>query len=171
MSRNKKSRRRRWLRAAKLLPFVPLAGRAPLYARLLWALVVDPRVPVGRKLLLGLAAGYVILPFDLVPERIPVLGAIDDVAVVVLAVDAFLDGLPATIVSEKLDQLGIPRSELESDLARVRRLVPRPVRDVVAWLPGAFESVGRYIAGHDLDDRLAEMLDSVRRPHTEEEPA
>jgi len=42
-----------------LLPFLPLAGKAPLYARLLWSLASDARVPASRKALLGLAAeGY-----------------------------------------------------------------------------------------------------------------
>ena len=47
------SRRRgpRFLRVLNMLPFLPLAGRAPSYARLLWALAMDPRVPPSRKAL------------------------------------------------------------------------------------------------------------------------
>lgn len=134
------------LRALSLLPFLPLAGRAPLYARLLFALVSDPRVPASRKALLGLAGAYVLSPFDLVPDRIPVVGAIDDIAVMVLAVDVFLAGLPEGLVTEKLVQLGIPPSELESDLSRVRRLVPRPVRALVARLPAILDRIQRYIS-------------------------
>jgi len=43
------------LRVLNILPFLPLAGRAPTYARLLWALATDPRVPPSRKALLGIA--------------------------------------------------------------------------------------------------------------------
>src|SRR3989337_523298 len=79
-------------RALHLLPFLPLASRAPLYARLLWALASDPRVPASRKALLGLAGAYIVSPLDLIPVWIPVLGAVDDVAVMVIAIDVFLEG-------------------------------------------------------------------------------
>ncbi len=129
------------LRVLNRLPFLPLAGKAPTYARLLWALASDPRVPATRKALLGLAGVYIVAPFDLVPERIPFIGALDDVAVMVLAIDVFLEGLPDTLVQEKLAELGIPRSELEDDLARVRRVVPKPIRALAARVPGLLDRV------------------------------
>lgn len=116
-----------------------------MYARLLWALASDSRVPAARKALLGLAGAYIVSPFDLVPERIPFIGAIDDVAVMVLAIDVFLEGLPQGLVGEKLDELGIPRSDLDSDLARVRRIVPRPVRAMAARLPGVIDRVAAQV--------------------------
>ena len=76
-----------------LLPFLPLASKAPLYARLLWSLASDSRVPNSRKALLGLAGAYIVSPLDLIPEWLPIVGAIDDVAVMVLAIDVFLEGL------------------------------------------------------------------------------
>jgi uncharacterized membrane protein YkvA (DUF1232 family) len=133
------------LRALNLLPFLPLAGRAPMYARLLWALATDPRVPAARKAMLGIAGAYIVAPFDLIPERIPLVGALDDVAVMVLAIDVFLEGLPEGLVGEKLDELGIPRSELDSDLARVRRLVPRPVRALAGRLPAVIDRVAAQV--------------------------
>lgn len=44
----------------------------------------DPRVPRRRKLLLLALAGYLALPFDLVPDFIPVAGQLDDAIVVAL---------------------------------------------------------------------------------------
>src|SRR3954451_18201769 len=82
-----------------LLPVLPLAGRAPSYARLLWALATDPRVPPSRKALLGIAGAYIVSPIDLIPEAIPIVGAIDDVVVMVLAIDIFLEGLPKELVN------------------------------------------------------------------------
>ena len=145
MARSKRRRGRGLLRVLNLLPFLPLAGRAPLYGRLLWALVADPRVPMSRKALLGLAGMYIVSPVDIVPEGIPFLGALDDVAVMILAIDVFLEGLPEGLVTEKLVQLGIPPSELEADLARVRKLVPRPVRALVERVPETVERLQRYI--------------------------
>jgi uncharacterized membrane protein YkvA (DUF1232 family) len=49
-----------------------------LYKRLL----VDPRVPARAKVLLAASLCYLLLPFDLVPDFLPVVGQLDDVAVV-----------------------------------------------------------------------------------------
>jgi uncharacterized membrane protein YkvA (DUF1232 family) len=45
-------------------------------------LLRDERVPRRRKLLLVALVGYLALPFDLVPDFIPVAGQLDDVLVV-----------------------------------------------------------------------------------------
>jgi uncharacterized membrane protein YkvA (DUF1232 family) len=45
-------------------------------------LLSDERVPRRRKLLLVLLAGYLAMPFDLVPDFIPVAGQLDDAIIV-----------------------------------------------------------------------------------------
>lgn len=44
----------------------------------------DPRVPRRSKLLLVFLVAYLALPFDLIPDFIPVLGQLDDALLVVL---------------------------------------------------------------------------------------
>jgi uncharacterized membrane protein YkvA (DUF1232 family) len=56
----------------------------PDCAILLARLARDPRVPRRRKLLLLALVGYLALPFDLVPDFIPVAGQLDDAIVVAL---------------------------------------------------------------------------------------
>jgi len=53
-------------------------------------LLRDPRVPRRHKLLLGALVGYLALPFDLVPDFIPVAGQLDDAIVVALVLRGLL---------------------------------------------------------------------------------
>jgi len=53
-------------------------------------LMADERVPRRRKLLLAALIGYLALPFDLVPDFIPVAGQLDDVLVVAFVLRRFL---------------------------------------------------------------------------------
>src|SRR6478735_5223939 len=50
----------------------------------------DSRVPRRRKLLLLALLGYLALPFDLVPDFIPVAGQLDDAIVVALVLRHFV---------------------------------------------------------------------------------
>jgi uncharacterized membrane protein YkvA (DUF1232 family) len=152
----------RLFRVLNVLPFLPLAGRAPGYARLLWALATDPRVPPSRKALLGIAGAYIVSPIDLIPEFIPVVGAFDDVVVMVLAIDVFLDGLPRDLLNEKLADLGMSPNELEKDLDRVRRIVPAPMRQLMLRVPDALDATAEFITDNGLDRRLRDALTRFR---------
>jgi uncharacterized membrane protein YkvA (DUF1232 family) len=146
---------RRLIAAAALLP---LAGRAPLYARLLWSLIVDSRTPPARKALLAGALGYIVLPFDVFPDRVPVLGQLDDLVVTALATELFLDGLDESLLAEKLEEAGIPRAAFEEDVARIRRLVPGPVRRVAKRIPGAISTIGKNIPQQAIRQELRRWL-------------
>ena len=64
------------------------ARKMPTYARLIWGLARDPRVPVQQKAVLAGIAAYLAFPIDLIPDFIPIIGQLDD-----LLVDAGLLGL------------------------------------------------------------------------------
>jgi len=125
--------------ALSLWPFLPFASRAPIYGQLLVALMRDPRVPWSNKLLLGIGAAYVISPVDLIPDFIPIISRIDDLAILVIAIDLFLDTVPREVLIEKLYALNIDGRELERDLEWARRVIPGPLRLAVRRLPGAME--------------------------------
>ena len=132
-------------RFVSLLAFLPVASRVPDYARLIAALVLDERMPNDHKVMLGVAAGYVVIGRDLVPDSIPLLGGLDDIVVVVLAVDLFLDGVPPELLQEKLDDLAIDRASFDRDVAQIRRLTPGPVRRTIRRVPGLIQAAGRAI--------------------------
>jgi uncharacterized membrane protein YkvA (DUF1232 family) len=77
-----------------------LAGCVPDCAILLRRLLGDARVPRARKLLVPVAIAYLALPFDLVPDMIPVAGALDDALVVALVLRLLLRGAGRGLVRE-----------------------------------------------------------------------
>ncbi len=149
------------LRALSWVALAPLAARAPMYARLLMELLADPRIPMSRKAVLGVAAGYVVMPIDLIPDVIPVVGRLDDIAVVVLALDLFLESVPQSLLYEKLAALDIDGRELERDLARIRRFVPRPVRMIAKRLPDLIEKAAAGARRTMADTRPRQTLEEV----------
>lgn len=64
-----------------------------------------PQTPRLAKWLLGLAIGYVLMPFDLIPDFIPVLGQLDELVVVPGLIYLALRLIPDKIVAECRQQL------------------------------------------------------------------
>ncbi len=77
-----------------------LAGFVPDCVVLVRRLLGDPRVPRARKLLLVGLLAYLTLPFDLVPDVIPVAGQLDDAIAVALVLRLVLRGAGAGAVRE-----------------------------------------------------------------------
>jgi uncharacterized membrane protein YkvA (DUF1232 family) len=145
-------------RALTVAAFLPVASRAPLYARLLWSLAIDGRTPASRKALLAVALGYVMVGRDLIPDRIPILGQLDDLVVVAIAIELFLDDLEPALLDEKLAEAGIPRAAYDEDVARVRRLLPGPLRRTVRRVPGALRMAVEAAGRSGLGPRLRGWL-------------
>lgn len=159
-----KSRRSSTLgRALGLMAFMPIASRAPVYARLMLALLVDERTPGARKALLAGAAGYLLVGRDLIPDDIPVLGQLDDLVVVVLAVDLFLDGVPTDLLDEKLAELEIDRVAFDQDIARIRRLTPGPVRKTIRRIPELLGQAGAALQQSGIGPRVREWINREER--------
>jgi uncharacterized membrane protein YkvA (DUF1232 family) len=78
----------------------------------------DPRVPRSRKVLLAALLGYLALPFDLVPDSIPVAGQLDDAIVVALVLRSLVRSTGDDVIRELWP--GPERS-----LALIRRLARR----------------------------------------------
>jgi len=69
--------------------------------RLAWRLLRDPRVSPWLKVLVpALAVGYLLLPVDVAPDFFPLLGQLDDLAVLALVARLLIELSPAAVVSE-----------------------------------------------------------------------
>src|SRR4051812_45697631 len=59
----------------------------------------DPRTPRLARILIGLAVGYLLLPFDLIPDFLPVVGHLDDAIIVPGLIALALRLVPDDIIS------------------------------------------------------------------------
>lgn len=65
--------------------FADVLRLVPDVLRLLRRLAADTTLPRGVRIRLGLLIGYLLLPLDLVPDFIPIVGYADDAVIVAIA--------------------------------------------------------------------------------------
>lgn len=77
-----------------------LATFLPACVTMVRRLRTDPRVPRRAKVAVVLAGLYVLCPIDLIPEFLPVIGPLDDVVVVAVALRYAARRVPAEVLYE-----------------------------------------------------------------------
>jgi uncharacterized membrane protein YkvA (DUF1232 family) len=86
--------------------FWRLLLRLPQLLRLIGRLFRDHRVPVSGKLVFVLSIAYFLMPFDLIPDFIqPLIGHIDDIAVLLAGLRFLLRQTPPNLLEEHLAQI------------------------------------------------------------------
>ncbi len=131
------SGRWRYLRLARLI------WKLPTYARMVWGIVRDPRTPLPLKGLLAAALAYVVVPIDLVPDMIPIIGQADDLTVLLLVLDVFIQNAPRDVREEHAERARNGTSDLDKDLARLRGLMGSRYDEIRDNLPELLERYGR----------------------------
>lgn len=126
----------RYVRLARLVI------KLPTYARLVWGIVRDPRTPIGLKGLLAAALAYVVMPVDLIPDMIPIIGQADDLTVLLLVLDLFIQNAPSDVRAEHLERARNGTADLDRDLARVRGLLGDRYDTIRDNLPDLLERYG-----------------------------
>ncbi|MDP7587449.1 MAG: DUF1232 domain-containing protein [SAR202 cluster bacterium] len=82
--------------------FLPKALK---FARLVWRLTFDKRVSIFLRALVPLAVIYIISPYDILRDRIPILGRFDDLIILGLALLFLTKMAPPNIVDEHMDRV------------------------------------------------------------------
>ena len=67
----------------------------------------DPRTPWYVKAFAAGIAAYALSPIDLIPDFIPVLGILDDVVLLPLAIVAVLKLIPAEVMAESRERAAV----------------------------------------------------------------
>jgi uncharacterized membrane protein YkvA (DUF1232 family) len=77
-----------------------LSAFLPACATTVRRLRADPRVPRRARIAVGIALIWVLSPIDLIPEFLPVIGPLDDVVVVALALRYAARQVPRSVLLE-----------------------------------------------------------------------
>ena len=102
----------------------------PHYLRLLFGLITDSRVAAVDKLLVVGAIAYIVTPIDFIPDFIPFLGEVDDVYLLVMALQRLITNAGRTVL---LDHWGgevadLADLRLRQVLAAAAFFLPRRIR-------------------------------------------
>lgn len=102
----------------------------PNFLRLLYGLITDPRVALVDKLFVFGAIAYIIAPVDLIPDFIPFLGEVDDVYLLVLALQRLISNAGRAVLLDHW--IGAPEDlsdlNLRGALAAAAFFLPRRIR-------------------------------------------
>lgn len=155
----------RYARMARLI------WKLPMYARVIWGLVRDSRTPLPLKGLLGAALVYLVMPFDLIPDAIPILGQADDLTVLMLVLDLFIANAPAQVRKDHLERAKNGTADLDKDLARLRSLMGHRYDEIRDNLPELLERYGDLRDPRAVKGLLARLRISRRGNAAEREEA
>ncbi len=89
------------------------------YLKLIWKLSFDRRVNIILRSLIPLALIYIVSPFDLVRDRLPIIGRIDDLLVFGVAALLLIKLSPKHVVDEHLGREPISDRPEDRDPSKV----------------------------------------------------
>lgn len=72
----------------------------PDMAALLFRLLKDKRVPMKTKIIISAAVAYIGFPTDIIPDNIPFIGKVDEIAVAFFALERIIADVPTRIILE-----------------------------------------------------------------------
>ena len=102
----------------------------PNFVRLLFGLITDPRVATVDKLLVFGAIAYIVTPIDLIPDFIPFVGEVDDVYLLVIALQRLISNAGRLVLLDHWggDAEDLSDLNLRGALAAAAFFLPRRIR-------------------------------------------
>ena len=155
--------------SARYMRMARLVIKLPTYARVVWGILRDPRTPIGLKGMLAAALAYVVMPVDVIPDAIPIVGHADDLTVLLLVLDLFINNAPPEVRAEHTARARNGTADLDRDLERLRALLGERYEQIRDNLPELLDRYGRLRDPAELKRALATWRQRRMRPMTPKE--
>ena len=99
----------------------------PNLVKLVYRLMRDPRLPRRGKMILGAILGYIVVPIDIVPDVVPVVGQADDILLLAYGVRHIIEVAGPEIVLEHWDGSQDVLQLVEAVTGIAGALLPKPL--------------------------------------------
>ncbi len=107
----------------------------PDFFILLTRLMLDKRVPSKRKLMVGGIVAYMMLPFDIIPDFIPIIGHVDDLVLVVMGLNMVLNDTDPKVLADNWSGEGEVLQQIQKISAVAEGFLDRNVLSrIKKWL-------------------------------------
>lgn len=122
----------------QLKPYSEYIFIVPDVTALVGRLLMEDRVPTKTKIIVSAMLGYVIVPGDIINDKIPFIGNIDDLGMVFFAVNRIVNDVPLKVILENWDGED----------------------EIVLILRKTFEYLNKYTTGAKID-KLYSVIESL----------
>jgi uncharacterized membrane protein YkvA (DUF1232 family) len=92
-------------------------------------LAVDDRVPNRKKVIAGAILTYLVLPFDIIPDFIPVIGHVDDLVLAVLGLNMIFNDIDKQILLDNWSGKGDILELLQTVTAKADQFLDKNILD------------------------------------------
>lgn len=107
----------------------------PDFFILLGRLAIDKRVPAKQKAYVAGIIAYVILPLDIIPDFIPVIGYLDDLVLVVMGLNLILNEVEDQVLRDNWSGDGDVLEQMQKIVAAAEAFLDKRVlRKIKRWL-------------------------------------
>ena len=106
----------------------------PNLVKLVYRLMKDSRIPRKSKMILGAILGYMVVPLDIVPDFLPVVGQADDALLLAYGIRHIIDVAGADIVLEHWDGSQDVLELVGQITGFAAGLLPKPVQRLMGRL-------------------------------------
>ncbi|MDD2228746.1 MAG: YkvA family protein [Candidatus Cloacimonetes bacterium] len=107
----------------------------PDFFILVCRLALDKRVPTKQKLMAGGIIAYVIMPLDIIPDFIPVIGHVDDLVLVVMGLNMILNEIDPKVLADNWSGEGEVLAQMKKITATAETFLDKNVlQRIKNWL-------------------------------------
>lgn len=107
----------------------------PDFFILVCRLAIDKRVPSKQKLLAGAVVAYVIMPIDIIPDFIPIIGQVDDLVLVVMGLNMILNQIDPKVLADNWSGEGEVLDQMKKITATAEAFLDKNIlQRIKKWL-------------------------------------